>query len=161
MMRKRLVLTTLCVVCLATAVLRAQQLSDDAQLRQRIAAHQVASEQGDLRGLVDIYALDAEVVSGNGGVLRGRDAIEADYRTSLASASSRSGRHHTHPNESIRIVFITPDVALIEVASVNVGGTDANGAPLAESRAQLVTIWRKAAGQWLVVYQRALPTPRA
>ena len=161
MMRKRLVLTAVCSVFLATAVLRAQQSSDDTQLRQRIAAHQVASEHGDLRGLVDIYAPDAETVSASGKVLRGRDAIEADYRNVLASASSRSGRHHTHPNESIRIVFITLDVALIEVASVNVGGTDAKGAPLGESRAQLVTIWRKGTGEWLVVYQRAVPVPPA
>lgn len=152
------------IVCLlvSAAVLSGQQPSaDDAQLRQRIAAHQLASERGDLRGLVDIYAIDAQTVSLGGKVLRGRDAIEADYRTSLMSASSRSGRHHTHPTESVRIEFVTPDVALVEVASVNVGGTDAAGAPLGEARVQLVTIWRKRAGEWLVVYQRAVPVSKA
>lgn len=146
----------------STALLGAQSpAADEAALRQRIAAHQLASERGDLRGLVDIYATDAQTVSLAGKVLRGRDAIEADYKASLATASTRSGRHHTHPAESIRIEFVTPDVALIEVASVNVGGTDAAGAPLAESRVQLVTIWRKRSGEWLVVYQRAVPAPRA
>lgn len=150
------------IVCLlvnAAALSGQQSSADEAQLRQRIAAHQVASEHRDLRGLVDIYATDAQTVSLSGKVLRGRDAIEADYRASLMSASSRSGRHHTHPPESVRIEFITPEVALIEVASVNVGGTDTGGAPLGDSRVQLVTIWRKRAGDWLVVYQRALPIP--
>lgn len=152
---------SLSIVCvLSTAVLTGQQSpADDAQLRQRIAAHQLASEQGDIRGLVDIYAPDSQTISLNGKVLRGREEIEADYRASLLTASSRSGRHHTHPPDSVRIEFVTPDVALIEVASVNVGGVDAAGAPLAESRAQLVTIWRKRAGEWLVVYQRVVPRP--
>jgi len=153
---------TLSIVSLLVSVstLSGQQSSaDEAQLRQRIAAHQIASENSDLRGLVDIYAADAQTVSLSGKVLRGRDAIEADYRASLLTASSRSGRHHTHPPESVRIEFITPEVALIEVASVNVGGTGTSGAPLADSRVQLVTIWRKRADGWLVVYQRALPMP--
>ena len=104
---------------------------------------------------MDIYATDAQTISVSGKVLRGRDAIEADYRASLAS--TRSGRHHTHPTDSIRIEFITPDVALVDVAAVTVGGVDATGATMAESRVQLVTIWRKRSGVWLVVYQRALP----
>lgn len=156
-MRNRVV--TACIVCLLAGApaLSGQQPGDDAQLRQRIAAHQLASERGDLRGLVDIYATEAQTISLSGKVLRGRDAIEADYRASLASPSSRSGRHHTHPTDSIRIEFITPDVALVDVASVTVGGTDATGTLMAESRVQLVTIWRKRSGAWLVVYQRALP----
>src|SRR5690349_15270919 len=92
---------------------RAQQSADEARLRALIAAHQLASERGDLRGLVDIYAPDAEVFSASGKVSRGRAAIEADYRNTLASAASQSGRHHTHPPDSIQIRFLTPDVALI------------------------------------------------
>lgn len=152
------------IVCLiaATPVLQGQQSQvEEEQLRNLIAEHQRASERGDLRGLVDIYATDAQTVSLSGKVLRGRDAIEADYRALLASAASRSGRHHTHPRESVRIEFVTSDVALIEVGSVNLGGTDAAGTPLAESRVQLVTIWRKRADRWLVVYQRAVPAPSA
>jgi uncharacterized protein (TIGR02246 family) len=149
----------ICLLAGAALVSGQESPADDAQLRQRIAAHQGASERGDLRGLVDIYATDAQTVSLSGKVLRGRDAIEADYRASLLTASSRSGRHHTHPTASIHIEFVTPDVALVEVASVTVGGTDAAGAPLGESRVQLVTIWRKRAGEWLVVYQRAVPVP--
>jgi uncharacterized protein (TIGR02246 family) len=149
----------LCLLACAAVVSGQQPQPDDARLRQRIAEHQLASERADLRGLVDIYATDAQTVSSSGKVLRGRDAIEADYRESLMSASSRSGRHHTHPPESVRIEFVTPDVALIEVDSVNVGGTDGAGAALGESRVQLITIWRKRAGEWLVVYQRAVPAP--
>ena len=138
--------------------LAGQQASpDEVQLRQRIAAHQVASEHGDLRGLVDLYASDAQTVSSSGQVTRGRDEIEASYRAQLATPATRSGRHHTHPPESIRIEFVTPEVAVVEVASVNVGGTDGTGKALADAPVQLITVWRKRAGEWLVVYQRTVP----
>jgi len=159
-MLNRMLGAAIVCVLLRAAMLSAQQSpADEAILRQRIAAHQLASEHGDIRGLVDIYAPDAQTVALTGKVLRGPEAIEADYRASLLTATSRSGRHHTHPPDSIRIEFVTPDVAIIEVASVNVGGVDAAGAPLAEARAQLVTVWRKRAGEWLVVYQRVVPRP--
>jgi hypothetical protein len=86
-------------------------------------------------------------------------AIEADYRNTLASASSQSGRHRTHPTDSIQIRFLTPDVALIDVASVNVGGIDATGTPMPQSRSQLFTIWQKRGGSWTVMYQRVVPAP--
>jgi len=151
---RTLLLSTACLFLLASAT---SAQSDEAVLRGLIAKHQLASEHGDLRGLVDIYAVDAETITAAGRISKGRDAIEADYRATLASASSKSGRHHTHPPDSIAIQFVTPDVALIEVDSVNVGGTDAAGAPAADARSRLMTIWRKQKGEWLVVYQRVLP----
>ena len=158
MMRRR-VGSTAATIGLLSVLLVAGQSTDEQRLRQLIAAHQAASEHGDLRGLVDIYAPDAEVIAGNGKVTRGRAAIEADYRATLASASSKTGRHHTHPPESIQIRFLSPDIALIDVASVNVGGSDAAGAPMADSPAQLFTIWQKRADTWTVVYQRVVPRP--
>jgi hypothetical protein len=90
-------------VVLATRPVEGQTTADETSLRKRIAAHEQAPAQNDLRGLVDVYSLDAEMISGTGTVVRGRDAIEAYYRQQLASASARSGRHHTHPAEAIRI----------------------------------------------------------
>ena len=96
------------------------------------------------------------MISGAGAIVRGRDAIEAYYRQQIASASARSGRHHTHPPEAIRIRFVTPDVALIDLPSRSVGGQNAAGQPLSPSELTLITVWRKEAGAWLVVSQRAL-----
>lgn len=138
---------------------QSQTDSAEASLRSRIAAHERASAQNDLRGLVDVYSVDAEMISGAGAIVRGRYAIEAYYRHQIASASARSGRHHTHPPEAIRIRFVTPDVALIDLPSRSVGGQDAAGQPLSPSELTLITVWRKEAGTWLVVSQRALPVP--
>ena len=64
-MRKRILMTGIGGLLLVTVAARTQQPSDEIQLRQRIAAHQVASEHSDLRGLVDIYAPDAETRAGH------------------------------------------------------------------------------------------------
>lgn len=138
---------------------RGQGGDDETALRQAIAAHEHASASNNLRGLVDVYSPDAEMISGSGAVTRGRDAIEAYYSRQLASASARSGRHHTHPAEAIRIRFVTPDVALIDLPSRSVGGQDAAGQPMAPMELMLITVWRKQAGAWFVVSQRALPSP--
>jgi hypothetical protein len=49
----------------------AQSPGDDAALRERIAAHERASAENDLRGLVDVYDLDAEMIATNGSITRG------------------------------------------------------------------------------------------
>ena len=145
------------MLCAVGPSVQGQNESDEAVLRSRIAAHEKASAQNDLRGLVDVYSLDAEMISASGTIVRGRTAIEAYYQQQLASSSARSGRHHTHPAEAIRIRFVTPEVALIDLPSRSVGGQDAAGQPLAPSELTLITVWRKEAGVWLVASQRALP----
>ena len=147
----------LALALLAPVLLGAQASADETALRALIAAHERASAAADLRGLVDVYSPDADMISASGVVTHGRDAIEAYYRQQLAGASARSGRHHTHPSESIRIRFVTSDVALIDLPSRSVGGRGADGIPLADSELTLLTVWRKGAEGWLVVSQRALP----
>ena len=92
------------LICLAVVVwgrpIQGQTDAAEASLRSRIAAHERASAQNDLRGLVDVYSLDAEMISGAG---------------------------------AIRIRFVTPDVALIDLPSRSVGGQDAAGQPLTPS----------------------------
>lgn len=152
-------------VVLVTAILAAprsvhgQYAADEAALRGRIAAHEYASAHNDLRGLVDVYSRDAEMISGNGAITRGRDSIEAYYQKVIGSASAKSARHHTHPPESIRIRFLTPDVALVDLPSRSVGGVDAAGQPMAPSETTLFTVWRKEAGDWFVALQRSFPAP--
>ena len=158
-MRQLLFAITIAAILVPVRPVRGQAADDEAALRKAIAAHEHASATNDLRGLVDVYSPDAEMISGSGAVTRGREAIEAYYRGQLASASARTGRHHTHPADAIRIRLVTPDVALIDLPSRSVGGQDAAGQPMAPAELMLVTVWRKQAGAWFVVSQRALAAP--
>lgn len=147
------------IVLIVSVQAAAQTASDEGALRERIAAHERASAANDLRGLVDVYSLDAEMISASGAITSGRDAIEEFYRRQIASAAASSGRHHTHPTDGIRIRFVSPEIALIDLPSRSVGGRSADGQPMTASEILLITVWRKIGGQWLVVSQRALPAP--
>ena len=137
-----------------------QGTGEEVALRERIAAHERASAANDLRGLVDVYSVDAEMISATGAITKGRDAIEAFYRRQIATESATSGRHHTHPVDGIRIRFVSPEVALIDLPSRSIGGRGADGQPLAAAEITLITVWRKTGGEWLVVSQRALPAAK-
>ena len=137
----------------------AQSAADEAALREAIAAHERASAANDLRGLTDVYSLDAEMISATGTITKGRDAIEGVYRRQIEGEAAKSGRHHTHPVDGIRIRFVTPDVALIDLPSRSIGGRGADGQPMSPAESTLITVWRKIGKQWLVVSQRALPAP--
>lgn len=127
--------------------------ADEATIRILIDQHAVASRELNLRGLVDLYHPDAQIVYGNGQVVS-RDAMEQDYLASFDSPAVRSGRHHVHPSHSIRTRFLRPDVALVEVESHSVGGTGADGESLPEVKSLLVTLWTKENGAWGIAYQR-------
>ncbi len=154
-MTKRIALAIIVLLMLPPGA-SAQPAPEEAVLRALIAAHEHASATGDLRGLVDVYSADAEMVSATGVVTRGRDAIETSYRQQLAGAAAKSGRHHTHPPDGIRIRFVTPEVALIDLPSRNVGGRTADGAEMPPNEVTLITVWRKTGATWLVVSQRAM-----
>jgi uncharacterized protein (TIGR02246 family) len=153
MLQRMLVLAIL----IPAASAAAQTVGDDAAIRARIAAHGQASAAGDARALSEVYADDAELVSPNGNITRGRAAIDEVWKRDVAAGAARGGRHHMHPPESIRIRFVSPDVAIVDVGSRTLGGVDSTGAALASSEASLLTVWRKTRGDWRVVYQRLLP----
>ena len=160
-MQKQLALIRLTVVAVfaaATPVL-GQTAADEAEIRSRIAAHGEASAAGDGQALSEVYADDAELVSANGAVTRGRQAIDDLWKRDVANGRARGGRHHMHPPETVRIRFVSPDVAIVDVGSRAMGGMDGAGNALAVSDASLLTVWRKHQGIWRVVYQRGLAAP--
>lgn len=156
---RTIILLALFLATVCAAEQAQTQPPDEVKIRELIAQHALASERRDLEGLVDLYHSDAEWACLDGTRIVGRPAIEAAYRESTESSAAQSGRHHVHPEESVRIRFLRPDVALVEVESHSVRGKDAQGASLATSKSLLVTVWTKQDGQWGIVYQRGAGTP--
>jgi uncharacterized protein (TIGR02246 family) len=110
--------------------------------------------------LAEVYADDAELVSADGSAVRGRKAIDELWKQEVAEGAAQGGRYHMHPPETVRVRFVSADVAIVDVGSRSLGGRDSTGAPLPTRDGSLLTVWRKERGTWRVVYQRSLPSAK-
>jgi hypothetical protein len=54
----------------AAQKIQSQTPADEEVLKNRIATHERASAENDLRGLVDVYSRDAEMISASGAITR-------------------------------------------------------------------------------------------
>jgi uncharacterized protein (TIGR02246 family) len=125
---------------------------DEQEIRRLIASHATASQRGDVGGLVGVYHPDADVRYSDGMVLRGREEIEKSYRDALSTEPK--GLAHSHPQETIHIRFLRPDVAFVDVESVSAGGGQA-GTTESPSRTPLFVVFTREQGRWGVAVQRS------
>jgi uncharacterized protein (TIGR02246 family) len=146
----RLPLVLLAVLTLATAA-RAQTVqpdpADEQAIRDLIALHAAASQHGDFDRLVAGYHADTDVQYPNGPLLEGQEEIEQHYRTVLSRGPTSMA--HAHPSETIRVRFLRPDLAFVDVESVFGGGAD--GAPV---RVPFFLVFTKVEGEWGVAVER-------
>ena len=107
---------------LTSTVVHAQTTRSDAAdehaIRELIASHTAASQHDDFANLVGGYHVDADLRRSECSIVSGRSAIEKIYRDILSGGSKRMT--HIHPPETIRIRFLRPDVAFVDVASTPV-----------------------------------------
>jgi ketosteroid isomerase-like protein len=136
------------VVGCASAVGLAQTIhgrsADEQSIRDLIALHASASQQDDLAGLVAGLHADADSRLANGRILSGRAEIEKSYRDVLSGGPRRMA--HVHPPDSVRIRFLQPDVAFVDVDSTSPSG--------AGSRTPFFLIFTKVQGKWGVAVER-------
>ena len=86
---------------------------------------------------------DADSRRADGDILSGRSEIEQQYRSILSGGPKRIA--HAHPQESIRIRFLQPDVAFVDVVSVSVAG-EGSGTPF-------FLVFTRVQGQWGVAVE--------
>jgi hypothetical protein len=94
--------------------------ADERAIRDLVPLHASSSQKDDLDGLVAGLHVDADSRRADSVILSGRAAIEQRYRGIISSGPKRMA--HAHPSESIRIRFLQPDVAFVDVDSVSVDG---------------------------------------
>ncbi len=139
---------TLVVVNAFRVQAKQTKAEDEQQIRLLIAAHAIASQHGDLQGLANVYHDDADVRYSDGTILHGRAELERRYRQALSN--DPQAVNHSHPTETIRIRFLRPDIAFVDVESVSGGGADE---PV--ERTPLFVVFTKELGHWGVAVQRS------
>ena len=143
------VFVVILVAGLASAAVRGQTVqgtpADDQAIRDLVALHASASQQDDLEGLVAGLHADADSRRADGRILSGRAEIEKRYRDIISGGPKRIA--HAHPPETIRIRFLQPDVAFVDVESVSVAGEG--------PRTPFFLVFTKVQGKWGVAVERS------
>ena len=119
--------------------------ADDQAIRDLVALHASASQQDDIEGLVVGLHADADSRRADGRILSGRSEIEKRYRDIISGGPKRIA--HAHPPETIRIRFLQPDVAFVDVESVSVAGEG--------QRTPFFLVFTKVQGKWGVAVERS------
>jgi len=119
--------------------------ADEQAIKDLVALHASSSQQDDVEGLVVGLHADADSRRADGVILSGRAEIEQRYRGIISGGPKRMA--HAHPPESIRIRFLQPDVAFVDVDSMSVTGQG--------SRTPFFLVFTKVQGKWGVAVERS------
>jgi uncharacterized protein (TIGR02246 family) len=146
-MKYRTRVTTGCLLVVLASTAHAQTIqanaADENAIRDLIGLHASASQQDDFAGLVGGYHADADLRRSDGSIVSGKAAIEKRYRDILSGGIRQMA--HVHPPETIRIRFLRPDVAFVDVESVSVSG----------QRTPYFLVFTKVQGKWGVAVERS------
>lgn len=139
------------LVALGTLTARAQTVagtsSDVQTIRELMEKHASSARNDDVAGMALTMRTDAVTRLDNGRFLVGRAANAKVLREIAAGGPHRLA--HRHPPESIRIRFLTPDVAFVDVDSVSVSGSG--------PRTPYFLLFTKVNGKWGVAEVRNGP----
>lgn len=95
--------------------------ADKQAIRKLVAAHANSAQRDDVPGMIATMHRDADTRLDDGAFLVGSEE-NAQFLHHIVSG----GPHrlaHVHPADSIRIRFLQPDVAFVDVDSVSMSGT--------------------------------------
>ena len=118
--------------------------ADRQAIRQLIEKHASSARKDDVEGMVSTMHADAVARLDDGRFLVGR-AANARFLGKIAAG----GPHrlaHRHPPESVRMRFVTPEVAFVDVDSVSVSGSG--------PRTPYFLLFTKVDGKWGVAEVR-------
>jgi uncharacterized protein (TIGR02246 family) len=115
-------------------------------VRKAVAAYVEALNKGDLDGLMAWVAPDADLIDESGKTTRGRDALRAHFKTTLADLK---GYKVTDKVYSVK--FLRPEVALVD------GAQEYTAADGTRDSNRFAVVWVKSGDRWLISSARDLP----
>ena len=95
--------------------------ADEQAIRRLVATHASSAQADDVAGMVGTMHPDADTRLNNGRFLVGSEENAQFFQRIVSGGPHRLA--HIHPAESIRIRFLQPDVAFVDVDSLSMSGS--------------------------------------
>jgi uncharacterized protein (TIGR02246 family) len=121
--------------------------ADDKAIRQASAAYIAALNKGELEGIMAFWSPDADYVDEAGKMTRGRDAIAALFKQSLADQKNAKFKGQIHSLKLLR-----KEIALVD------GSVEVNLSDGTRDTNRYAVVWVKSGDKWLISSARDLPT---
>lgn len=134
------------------SMLEAQTPEASDALRARVETYETIWNTHDAAAVADFFTVDADMIVGNLPMALGRQAIQDSWAKYFAAIEPE--RQGTFEIVSLRL--ITPDVALINIAS-ETGGSDSEGRELPTRLARGTWVLVHETDGWLIAALRAQP----
>jgi uncharacterized protein (TIGR02246 family) len=131
---------------------QAQAAEDSAAVRTTVEAYERVWNTHDASAVAMFFSKDADMIIGNGAMVRGRQAIQEAW--SVYFARQDEGRSGTFTIDSVRA--IAPGVAVVNIDS-RTGGRSSNGRELPTRLARGTWVVVRQDEGWLISALRALP----
>jgi uncharacterized protein (TIGR02246 family) len=155
--RRGLLLTLGCLVTVPNFTAVAQGAADEHSIREVIDAHATAWNRRDAAAAAAVYAPKAVTRTSPGRfLLTGRAAIEQAHREWLAEDTVGGGSVHLHPPETMKVQFLGPSVAVVDLDGLFAPRASSKGTPRSPDCTPLFIVVVKHRGRWQVAEQRAL-----
>ena len=142
----------------APAQAQSGNAADEAAIKQLIASNTQAFNQHDAHGVAADYVEDADFTNMRGVSQHSRKNIEA-FLTPLFASGALKNATRTLTVRSIR--FLTPTVAEVDIDSVLVGTTTADGKENPPRKGLVNDIVSKQNGKWMITVFHELDYPEA
>lgn len=124
--------------------------ADEQSIKALLASHAASAQEDDVDGMVATQHEDADERLDDGRLLVGRTGIAKCYQSIVPGGPHRLA--HVHPTDSIRIRFLKPDVAFVDVAFVDVESASMSGSG---PRTPYFLLFTKIDGEWGVAVVRS------
>ncbi|MEM1190519.1 MAG: hypothetical protein AAGI72_18450 [Pseudomonadota bacterium] len=125
---------------------------DERAIRNLIAEHAAASQIGDVDGLIAGYRDNSDLRWMDGALTQGISAIKQRYSEILSHGDRVMA--HRHPKETIRIRFLSEDIAFADIDSVSGVMGEVEQPSAGQTRTPFFVVFTKIDGEWGVAVER-------
>lgn len=153
MLKNILLVSAVCSLLLPLAVSgQSEDKADQNAVREVVDQFVTAWNRHDAHAFAALFAEDADFTNWRGTGARGRAKIEEFHAPLFATIFKNSIQKYSE----IKIRFVRPDVAAVDVHWAMTGATDAQGNPRPDREGLLNFVMAKDAGKWKIAVMHNL-----